>query len=59
MVVRRLQPKIARHLIGVSFTYFTLLTSILFSVERVLLEFSGQIVPLEIIREEVNSRVES
>ena len=34
MVVRRLQPRIARHLIGIPFTNFTLLTSTLFSVEK-------------------------
>ena len=34
MVVRRLQPKIARHLILMPFTDFTSLTSTLFSVEE-------------------------
>ena len=34
MVVRRLQPRISRHLIGVPFNNFTSLTSALFSVEE-------------------------
>ena len=33
MVVRRLQPGIARHLIGIPFTYFTSLTSSRFYVK--------------------------
>ena len=34
MVVRRLQPRIVRHLIGMSFIVFASLTSTLFSVEE-------------------------
>ena len=34
MVVRRLQPRIARHLIGIPFIDFASLTSALFSVEE-------------------------
>ena len=34
MVVRRLYPRISRHLIGMPFTNFTLLTSTLFGVEE-------------------------
>ena len=34
MVVRRLQLRIARHLIRISFTYLASLTSALFSVEE-------------------------
>ena len=34
MVVRRLQPRIAKHLIRVPFTDFTSLTSALFSVDE-------------------------
>ena len=34
MVVRRLQPRIARHLIGMPFTDFASLTSAIFGVEE-------------------------
>ena len=34
MIMRRLQPKIARYFIGMSFTDFTSLTSIIFGVEE-------------------------
>ena len=34
MVVRRLYPKISRHLIGMPFTNFALLTSTLFGMEE-------------------------
>ena len=50
MVVRRLQPMIVRHLIGMTFTDFASLTSALLGVEEVLLEVCGKITPVGILR---------